>query len=791
MSDVHDVQEATPPPASPDERAGRRPVPVGGRVRLSKTEDRRRIRRKNIADKTAAATITFGGFAVILSILAILFVIVVETLPLWQAPSAELVGPPARLADLIGAREADGAAAGEALALGIDEYREIAYTVTAAGSVDFVSLAGRRPIERIPVAGLHGRPPTAVHYRNLTHTAALGTDDGRVIPLHITFPITFEGSTRISTPHVTEHDAIVLDPDGRALHRVVYARMDEDGERISAAGMVGPRTLLFVSRGEEESFLGEPAVVEHRADLSADLDADVTALALDAEQRNLFAAVATGEVLHWDVRDPATPKLAARLSGSSAAGKPVRAMTWLIGDRSLVMGDDAGGVAVWFQVRDRDDPAKLPFRRIHVMAPHAAPITAISAAPRNKGFVTADRRGEVRLQYATTETTLLRRTTAGSPITRVAYAPRTNGVLALDAEGLLYDWAVDNPHPEITVSALFGEVWYEGYDAPDYTWQSSSGTDDFEPKFSLSPLAYGTLKGTFYALLLAIPLSVCGAIYTSQFMHPALRNVVKPSVEVMAALPSVVLGFFAGLWLAPLVADMVPAVFLMAVSLPLVTLGGACGWRLLPLAFRSRLRPGAELFFLVPLIMATIAACVAVNPALEAALFAGDFPQWLYDSTGVRYDPRNSLIVGFAMGFAVIPIIYTICEDAFSNVPHHLISGSLALGATRWQTALRVVLPTASPGVFSAIMIGFGRAVGETMIVLMATGNTPVMDFDPFTGFRALSANIAVEIPEAPHGGTLYRTLFLAALLLFVSTFLVNTAAEVVRQRLRDRYGRI
>ena len=321
--------------------------------------------------------------------------------------------------------------------------------------------------------------------------------------------------------------------------------------------------------------------------------------------------------------------------------------------------------------------------------------------------------------------------------------------------------------------------------------KSSSGTDDFEPKFSLSPLAYGTLKGTFYALLLAIPLSLCGAIYTSQFMHPRLRNMVKPSVEVMAALPSVVLGFFAGLWLAPLVADMVPALLLMLIALPLVTLGASFAWRLLPLGFRSSLKPGAELFFLIPLLMLAIYVCVLLDNSLEAAFFAGDFPQWLYDTTGVRYDPRNSLIVGFAMGFAVIPIIYTICEDAFSNVPQHLISGSLALGATRWQTALRVVLPTASPGVFSAIMIGFGRAVGETMIVLMATGNTPVMDFDPFTGFRALSANIAVEIPEAPHGGTLYRVLFLAALLLFILTFLINTAAEVVRQRLRDRYGRI
>ncbi len=143
------------------------------------------------------------------------------------------------------------------------------------------------------------------------------------------------------------------------------------------------------------------------------------------------------------------------------------------------------------------------------------------------------------------------------------------------------------------------------------------------------------------------------------------------------------------------------------------------------------------------------------------------------------------------MGFAVIPIIFTLSEDALSSVPKHLTAGSFALGANKWETAIRVVLPTASPAIFSAVMIGLGRAIGETMIVLMATGNTPIMDWNIFNGFRALSANIAVEIPEAPHGGTLYRVLFLAAILLFFFTFILNTIAEVVRQRLRKKYGQL
>jgi phosphate transport system permease protein len=371
--------------------------------------------------------------------------------------------------------------------------------------------------------------------------------------------------------------------------------------------------------------------------------------------------------------------------------------------------------------------------------------------------------------------------------TRLLISPKADVIVAV-APGRAQPMGLWNPHPEVSWRALFGKVWYESYPEPEYVWQSSSGSDDFEPKLSLVPLIFGTIKGTLYALLFAVPIAVLAALYTSQFVHPTIRAKVKPMVEIMAALPSVVIGFLAGLYLASVVDKYLVAVFLMMVLLPMFGTSGFLIWRLLPRGLSQRLKPGMEVFMILPLLLLAGWTAVAMAPAVELALFGGDMRSWLNMSLGLTYDQRNCLVVGLAMGFAVIPIIFTIAEDAFTSVPSSLTAASLALGASRWQTAVRVVLPTASPGVFSAIMIGFGRAVGETMIVLMATGNTPVMDWSIFNGIRTLSANIAVEIPEAPHGGTLYRTLFLAAALLFVMTFVINTIAEVIRQRLRERY---
>jgi len=462
-----------------------------------------------------------------------------------------------------------------------------------------------------------------------------------------------------------------------------------------------------------------------------------------------------------------------------------------LGDRSLLVGDAAGNVSVWFEVSDSSSPTGDVLTRIHQLDPLELPVTQITASARDRGFIAADAGGNINLYHATSGQLLKQLKTDGAAVKQLSFAPKSNGIIAIDSKGKMYDWYLDNPHPETNFKTLFGKIWYEGYQKPEYVWQSTGGTDEFEPKLSLTPLAFGTLKGALYALLFAIPISIFGAICVSQFMHPSLRNTIKPIIEIMAALPSVVLGFLAGLWLAPIIEKIIPAVFTIPVVLTLFTLITVAIWHYVPRSIKGRFKVGTELFILIPVILLGILVSLWLNHPIESALFGGSYKEWFYSVLGLQYDQRNSLIVGFAMGFAVIPIIFTISEDALSSVPKHLTAGSLALGANRWQTAIRVVLPTASPGIFSAVMIGLGRAIGETMIVLMATGNTPIMDWSLFNGFRALSANIAVEIPEAPHGGTLYRVLFLAALLLFFFTFFINTAAEIVRQRLRKKYGQL
>jgi len=539
----------------------------------------------------------------------------------------------------------------------------------------------------------------------------------------------------------------------------------------------------------EKDVLGNEKTTRQQYRLNDPLPGTITTFWLGRKGQSLYAGTDNGWLMRWDLSGDGEGRLLDTVEAFKDHRR-ITALATVLGDYSLAVGDEKGQVTTWMPVSKAGSGENKQLALIHQLPGFTQPVSRILASPRDKSLAVFDKQGTIKMVHMTSERLLLELKT-GMPVVAAAFADRGRKLVVSGPEGKAIAWKLSIPHPEVSFSTLFGKVWYEGYDKPEYVWQSSAATDDFEPKISLMPLVFGTFKATLFAMLFAIPLALMGAIYTSQFMSPTLKGRIKPAVEIMAAVPSVVIGFLAGLWLAPLMDEHILALFLSMVMVPVMLLIAIFAWR--PLAentnFGRRLK-GYEFLGMLPVILITIWLSWKLAIPLEASLFGGDLKQWLYAVLGVRYDQRNSIIIAIALGFAVIPIIFTIAEDALSNVPRNLSAASLALGASRWQTAWRVVLPSALPGVFSAIMIGFGRAVGETMIVLMATGNTPIMSWSLFNGLRSLSANIAVEIPEAPLFGTLYRTLFLSAVLLFMLTFIINTAAELLRQRFRKKYGR-
>lgn len=241
------------------------------------------------------------------------------------------------------------------------------------------------------------------------------------------------------------------------------------------------------------------------------------------------------------------------------------------------------------------------------------------------------------------------------------------------------------------------------------TWQPISS----EPKYGLWPLVLGSVKVTLLAILIGGPLAILAALFTSAFAPRWAKELLKPAIEILAGFPSVVIGFFALVFLAT----------------------------------------------------------------------------FLQDLFGYRYR-LNSFVGGVAMSLAVIPIVYTLAEDALSAVPKYLKEASLALGATDWQTAIFVTLPAATPGIFASLLLGIGRAFGETMIVLMATGNAALVSWVLTDPVRTMSATIGAEMAEVVFGETHYHVLFLIGAILFIFTFTLNGFAELfIRRRLARRFG--
>ena len=734
----------------------------------------RKIKRN---DTIARWVITCGGMAIISSVILILLLIVKVSLPLFYSPDKGLTA----------SFQLQKSAGEKFLAVGMDEYLETGYILDQAGQFKFFNLKTGTALDTLSVASDPGAKTlvSAQSYGRLNYM--LLWDDGSATLEQVKFAPFFDehDGNRRTIRHELKELATFPAPASGGLEKTLV-RISDEGRTVRI-NLFRDGMLQANLAEESESLFGDTELVEQSYQLDTPAAGQITALALTTDGTKLYAGTDKGEILRWDLSDIEEPLLD-EVTKAFADQREISALNLVYGDVSLVVGDSHGNVTTWFPVRSASGSWVLTL--IHTLPGHEEPIVSVSPTLHDKTVVSSTADG-IQLSHMTSERFLLGVNVPGDKIAHYALSTRGNGLITLSQQGKINSWALDIPHPEISFKTLFGKVWYEGYSEPGWSWQSSAGTDDYEPKLSLTPLIFGTLKGTFYAMLFALPLAIFGAIYVSQFARPKFKGIIKPAVEVMAAIPTVIIGFLAALWLAPLIERSLGSLFLSMILVPAALMISIVLWQALrkvePL---KQIERGYEFVAIAPVIVLAVALAAGMGNGLETWLFHGDLKQWLFNETGTRYDPRNCIIIAFAMGFAVIPIIFTIAEDALSNVPSSLKAASLAVGASRWQTVWRVILPSASPGIFAGTMIGFGRAVGETMIVLMATGNTAIMDLSIFNGMRPLSANIAVEIPEAPVDGSLYRTLFLSAVILFVMTFIVNTVAEIVRQRLRDKYGR-
>ena len=733
--------------------------------------------------------IKVGGLSIIVAVSLIFIFILLQIYPLFGRASVEH-------------RDSMTIPRGDYVVMGTDEWSELPFFMNAQGKLVFVDTVdpegphNRGHFEMAPSFVDEVRISTA-SYKPYEQLLVYGTTDGRFAIVDVAYRPTFpERGGREVAVSLEESPLLRMGREGVPLRRVTYG--DSGTRKLAAATQEidGRIELHAVSLAQQRTLLGAGELSVNRTyDLNDFIDEQPVHLLIPSDANALLVAAADGTISYvfYDGREF---ELRQTFAPFGDLDDPrVATMDFLLGDVSIIFTAHTGENRMFSLYRDPELDARI-WGQTKTFPDLAGPATFYSAGMRNKAFLIGD--GEIAsVRYATTETI---RWEGVLPFNAdlAALGPRYNRLLFLDEASNLHFYDLDDPHPIAGWRTYFGKIQYEGRAEPEYAWQSTGGRDDFERKLSLVPLILGTLKGTLYAMIFALPIALLAALYTSQFLKPEVKRYVKPTMEIMASLPSVVLGFLAALWLAPIMSNAVPSV-LCAVGL--VVLGSFAmgyGWGYLPLRFRSWVKPGYEFLLFAPVMFVVALLGWELGSVLEETFFVvtdpntgvriADFRMWFPHTTGISFEQRNAFVVGFVMGFAVIPIIFTITEDALSNVPDAFRSGSLALGASRWQTAIKIVLPTASAGIFSAVMIGLGRAVGETMIVVMATGNTPVTEFNPFTGMRTLSANIAVELPEAPYLGTLYRTLFLGAMVLFLMTFLVNTVAEILRQHLREKY---
>ncbi|EPZ5422173.1 TPA: ABC transporter permease subunit [Vibrio parahaemolyticus] len=721
-------------------------------------KDKKRL----IKDRLVRLAVTSGGVGVLAALILIFVYLAMVIIPLFS--DAEIKPNHATRTTQVGMP----------LAISVDDYSQLAFVLTQSGEIQYLSMdAPDKPA--IYTQQLATNPVSFSQSASGLGWYGLVDDQGLAHIFKPEFNATLRENTR--PPEV-----VALSTD---MNLTLTDAQDPVTQFVFSASTQTP-TIVWQTRSGKVKARWQEKPVLGAAPTTIDFSFSA---GFDAPQQMLLTP--DGETLYLRdgseliVLTKAAQKFTVREVIDLTQGDKkhsVRTIDLLAGAYSLLVTHNDGRVSQWFDTLQNDKRTLTHIRDFKL----ASELKYLLPDSHRKGFYSFYTNGTLQSHYTTSEKLVLFKRAYKQAPAMAAMSNNERYLITWNDDSLKVA-EVDNSYPEVSLSSLWQKVWYEGYPEPEFVWQSTSASDNFEAKFSLVPIAFGTIKAAMFAMLFSVPLAVLGAIYTAYFMSPRMRRVVKPSIELMEALPTVIIGFLAGLWFAPIVEDHLITVVVMLFVLPLSTMVMGGLWALIPQSLRNRLPNGWHALVLMPVILLLIGIGVWISPSIEQTFFGGDMRLFLTNH-GIGFDQRNSLVVGLAMGFAVIPTIFTIAEDAIFSVPKHLSDGSLALGATPWQTLIYVVLLTASPGIFSAIMMGLGRAVGETMIVLMATGNTPLMDWNILEGLRSLSATIAVELPESEVGSSHYRLLFLAALILFVFTFAVNALAELVRQRLRDKY---
>ena len=753
---------------APSPAPSRKPKPVPERFQVAKTT--------LWFDRIMTKTIIGGGFTVIVAVFGILFFLLSVTIPLFQNADVEERQHPAPSSPVPGT-------------WGLDPSGTLPFVYGNGKNIFFLDKTTGN-LSSLPVSLPDGETVCAHSYDASLTAYPSATESGKVGLIHVHSGLNVHGPDKAGAEAgplypLTESGSVPGKISG-----IAYA---DAGERKIFTATVeteqGTR-LLLMTLEESRSLLHEGELAPSGFhDLTDQLEGRPTAMLPGASGDSLVIATDADKLLYFSYDEDGETWVRRQIIPTPLGkGEKMTSVNWLFGDMSLVIGGDRGSLKIFsLYPHSRPDGTSLRlFGQTRQFSPMDGPVQHYAASGINRSFLVSTPR-ELRLCYGTTADIRWNSGPLEFVPAQLAANTEFNAAIAVDPSGNIHFFSLEDKHPEAGAKALVGKIWYEGYDSPKWLWQSVGGTDDYESKLSLMPLVFGTLKGTLYALVFAVPVAVTAAIYTAHFMPPAVKRVVKPVMEIMASLPSVVLGFFGALYLAPRMEDKIPALLCMAVLIPGLAALIAWFWTTRPAAWRNKFSRGVEYIVMTPVILLCAWFCWEyLGYWLEQPLIS------LCRSVMGLWGDGDFQAASFAdlwrNGFGM-PVIFTISEDALSNVPLSLIAASEALGASRWQMVRTVVLPVASAGIFSALMIGLGRAVGETMIVLMATGNTPIMDWNIFNGMRTLSANIATELPEAAQDSTHYRVLFLGGLILFSMTFILNTLAEIVRQRLRKRFN--